>query len=418
MMGNGRDQGRRVKAHGPSLWSVGLVCLAFIVVACGEGGSEVTTTTAGSNGSTTTEAGDLSTTQAAAEDVPTFLSEAQAALELGYAGDFQDPPTEGPTAVGDKDVWVISCGQAFEACAVMVEAFQEAGDLLGWTVTVQDGAADPTVAATIIRQAIAAQVDGIAVAFFDCPGVKSALLEARDAAIPVVTYGSLDCDNPIYGGTDEPLYTAPLHWRGSTDTAEYYAAWARARANYVIATSEGSANVLSVYENSQAIQQANGAAFLDEMGKCTTCALTEVPFSFAQVPEPATLQWQSAITANPEATVIANGIDALMNLGLQTAIQQSGRSDLVIDGAEGNPSNMDYIRQGTQRSATAMPYEWIFWALADSLNRIFAGEDPASLPNQGGGWQFIDAEHNLPAEGERYAPPVDFKTTYSAIWEG
>ncbi|HEX6285961.1 MAG TPA: sugar ABC transporter substrate-binding protein, partial [Acidimicrobiia bacterium] len=62
--------------------------------------------------------------------------------------------------------------------------------------------------------------------------------------------------------------------------------------------------------------------------------------------------------------------------------------------------------------------EWIFWGLADSLNRIFAGEDPATLPNQGGGWQFVDAEHNIPPEGESYSPPVDFRTAYTAIWEG
>lgn len=344
------------------------------------------------------------------------LTEAKAALARGYDGDFQPPPSSGPPAVEGKDVWMISCGQAFEACNVQATAFKDAGEELGWQVTIQDGKADPAVASNIIRQAVAAGVDGIAVAFFDCPKVKGALLDARAAGVPVVTSGSLDCDNRIYEGAEEPLYSAVVNLRGSTDAAAFYEKWAEARANYIIARSNGTANALSIYENSEAIQQANGRAFAKRMEECTGCSVTEVPFTFAQIPNPATLEWKSAIVSNPDATVIANGIDSNMGLGLQSAIQQSGRTDLVVDGGEGQASNIELIQQGAQRSATAMPYEWIFWGLADTLNRVFAGEDPADLPSQGAGWQFIDKEHNLPPAGESYEIPVDFKAAYRRVW--
>lgn len=393
---------------------VAVTACAGALWACGS--SSESDGTATGSASTASSAATGSTASAPAAD--SALSAAQKALELGYAGDFEPPPTSGPKAVTGKNVWVISCGQAFEACVTQSAAFKEAGEKLGWRVTIQDGKADPTVASTLIRQAVAAKVDGIAVAYFDCPGVKSALLDARTAKVPVVTSGSLDCDNAAYKGNDDPLYTAAVNLRGSTDAAEFYADWARARANYVIATTNGTGNVLSIYENSQAIQQANGKAFAEQMATCTGCTVAEVPFSFAQVPNPATLQWKSAILAHPKANVVANGIDALMGLGLQSAITQAARPGLVVDGGEGNGGNLDLIRGGVQHSSTAMPYEWIFWGLADTLNRVFAGDDPSTFPSQGAGWQYVDKDHNLPPAGQPYEVPVDFRAAYEKIWLG
>jgi ribose transport system substrate-binding protein len=56
------------------------------------------------------------------------------------------------------------------------------------------------------------------------------------------------------------------------------------------------------------------------------------------------------------------------------------------------------------------------WGLADTLNRVFAGDDPATFPSQGSGWQYIDADHNLPAEGDAYNPSYDYQSAYKAIW--
>ena len=53
----------------------------------------------------------------------------------------------------------------------------------------------------------------------------------------------------------------------------------------------------------------------------------------------------------------------------------------------------------------------------DPLNRVFAGDDPASFPNQGTGWQFVDKDHNLPS-GKDAEPPIDYKAAYEKIWSG
>jgi ribose transport system substrate-binding protein len=366
-------------------------------------------------GTTDSSAGPATSGGANASD-PAVV-DATAYLDTGYAGDFDQPPTEGPAAQSGKDVWFISCGQAYVACVQMSDSFSAAGAELGWNVTVQDGKADPSNAAAIIRQAIAAGVDGVGLATYDCPGIRSALVDAKAAGLPVVNFGSIDCDSAIFDGKPgDGLFAASVNLRGSTDQAEFFENWARARAKYVIGTSQGDANLLWVTEQSQAEQQAQGEAFKDEIATCTSCVLTEVPFTFAQVPNPATQQWQTAIQAHPDANAVIEGIDALMPLGLSTAITQSGRTGMMVGGGEGFPANFDLIRDGVQTFSVAIPYGWVMYGLADTLNRVFAGDDPSSFPSEGAGWQFIDADHNLPAAGESYEPSYDYRADYTALW--
>lgn len=54
------------------------------------------------------------------------------------------------------------------------------------------------------------------------------------------------------------------------------------------------------------------------------------------------------------------------------------------------------------------------------MNRIFAGENPAILPSEGGGYIFVDQDHNLP-EGddvEIFPTPFDYRETYTSMWSG
>ena len=342
--------------------------------------------------------------------------EIQQALDRGYAGDFRPPPTTGPRAVTGRNVWYVSCGQLFAACQVQTKGFTEAAAKLGWNVTVQDGKADGSVAAGLIRQAVAARADGVVISGFDCPGIKSALLEARTARVPVVSYASVDCDDPHYASGDPSLLTT-VKFRGSGSPVDFRVEWAKARVPYIIARAGTRAKILWVSEQGQLDQRAQGESFESSVAQlCPTCTVYRVPFTFAQVPNPATQQFATAIQSHPDASVLAEGIDAMMSLGLETAIRQSGRTDLLVGGGEGFSSNFDLIRAGTQSFSVAIPYTWVAWGMADTMNRVLAGEPPADRPDEGTGWQYVDATHNLPAPGTDYEPPVDFRKAYLAMW--
>lgn len=335
-------------------------------------------------------------------------------LQSGYDGAALTPPTaKGPRAQHGKRVWAVSCGEAYQACSLMSSSFAEAARGLGWEVNVVDGKADPSVATGLIRQAVAADVDGIAVFSFDCPGVKSGLEAARGADIPVVQFTSIDCDDEAFG-SGEPLYTAGLNVMGSTAIKDYYLKWGAARADYIAALMGGTGKLLEVANTDQRTQQYANQGFEAQFGKvCPGCELVKVPFTFAQVPREATAKWSSALMQNPDAKAVTTGIDSLMGLGLQSALKQAGFRGIV---AGGEGLNLDLVRDGVQDTETVIPYALAAWGLANTLNRIFAGENPASLPTEGGGWQFVDKDHNLPAAGQPWQPTFDFKAIYTSMW--
>lgn len=346
-----------------------------------------------------------------------IVTTAKTIVQMGYAGDFEPPPSSGPKAVSGKIVWYVSCGQAYVACVQQAKGVTAAAQGLGWTLEVKDGKADPSAASGIIRSGIAAKVDGIALAGFDCPGIKSALLQAKQEHVPVVGFASLDCDDPSFG-SQEKLFAATINIRGSDNAGDFFERSGAARAYYIIAKTNGQANIVSINETQQRTEQLNTAGFKRVIGQCAACKLEVSNFSFSQVPSPATQIWKGALLKNPHANVIEFGVDALMGLGLQTAIKQAGMRDAVVGGGEGFPQNFDLIREGVQTFSVAVPNEWIGWGLADTLNRFFAGASPKDLPSEGLGFQYVDKDHNLPATGAFYQPHLDYKAAYLKVWKG
>lgn len=383
------------------------MCAAVVALAAGCGSSGNSTKSA-NRGSATSS----STTATTATTADPFAAE----LAKLYAGDYVPPPTSGPAAQSGRTVWFISCGQAFENCAKAATAFSAAGAALGWKVNVVDGAANPVKANSLIKQAVAAKVDGIASIAWDCPTIKAGLLAAKDAKIPVVNFGGFDCDYSEFGG-GAPLFTKTVNSRGGASYANYLTQYQDARADTIIAHTKGKATILSFEETSLANQRFNAKAFHARIAeKCPACKVISVKWQFSQVPAAATQIWKSAILQHPEATVLSNPVDDIMNLGFRSALQGSGRHDLWVMGGEGPPTNIEAIRSGVQSAALAIPpgYAWQMWAEADTLNRVFAGS--TDFPETGGGWTLVDKDH-LPAPGQR--PPVpDYQAAFKRIWAG
>lgn len=390
--------------------ALGGVLGLLVLAGCGSSSSN-----SSSGGSSTTAEGGSEGSQGSEAGVPAAVA---ARVKKLYAGEYEPPPTSGPPAQKGKTVWQISCGQAYEACAEISEAIVEAGKVLGWNVNVVDGKAEPSTASNLIKQAVAAHVDGILIDGYDCPGIKGALLEAKQANIPVVNFVGLDCDEKAFGG-GEPLFTRTENVLGKTTWAAFVERYSQARADAVIDHLGGKGKIISLEENSQAQMQDRTSAFNEEIkAQCPECEVVGVPFTFSQVPNPATQVWQSALQANPEAEVLNNPADSLMAGGLLSAIQRAGRTDdLWVMGEAGGVPNLEYIREGKQGAALALNgYRWPAWGEADTLNRIFAGSK--EFPNEGYGWTLVDKEHNLPPKGQPFEPPIDYKAAYEKIWNG
>jgi len=366
--------------------------VAFALVACSTVDSGTSATKSGNSG---------------------VSADQQAALAKAYEGTFMPPPQSGPAAVRGKKVWWVSCGEAYVGCQIPSRGFKEAATHLGWDVQVKDGAANADTAANIIRSAINAKVDAVIVDAFDCASIKGALEAAKAANLPVGEIISADCATPLFAFTPKIL--------GNTSPLDYWAAWSKARADYVAAKVGNDAKVVLLGEESYANQITQNRAFSDQFSTvCNGCTLKSAPWTFAQIPSPATQEWQTAIASNPNAKAIAFSVDSAMGLGLLTAIKSSGRTGdqgLVIGGGEGLPDNIALVREGKyQTFATAMSYDWFAWGAVDDLNRLFAGENPASFPEQGGGYQIVDTQHNVPQGTDTWSPPIDYRSAYTKVW--
>ena len=347
---------------------------------------------------------------------------AQQLLAQGYAGAFQPPPTSGPKAVRGKTVWYISCGQTYIACVESADAFKAAGAALGWHVTVVDGKATPSVAAALIRQAIAAKVNGVGLFTYDCPGIKTALLQAKAAHMYVVNFGSIDCSDPAFGG-GKALFAATENILGSNNAGAFWERDGEARATYIagrLGGAKGTGKVLDINETTQRAHVYMEEGFSKQLkALCPHCVHVSVPFEFAEVPTQATQIWKAAMIANPDAKSVSWDTDALMELGLSTAIQEAHLPSTVLkDGNEGLPPNLGLIRSGQQTSAVGVPYTWYMYGLADTLNRLFAGDSSSQLPSEGGGFQYIDKSHNLPGAGQAVKVPINFIADYLKVWKG
>jgi ribose transport system substrate-binding protein len=354
-------------------------------------------------------------TQGAATAAATTAAPQKSVLDKLYAGDYVPAPTSGPAAVKGKDVWFVSCGQAFENCAKAAEAFKAAGAQLGWNVTVVDGAANPVKANDLIKQAVAGKVDGIASIGWDCPTIKAGLQAAKAANIPTVNFGGFDCDYAEFGG--KPLFTRTVNARGGASFENYISAYESARADALVEAIGGKGKIINLEETSLANQRLKAKKFKERIAEtCPDCEIVPVQWQFAQVPAAATQIWKAALQKNPDATALATATDDIMGLGLATAIRQAGNRDLFVMGAESPPANLDLIKQGVQSAGLAIApgYAWQMWSEADTLNRIFA--DDQEFPETGGGWVLVDKDH-LPADGKSIPLP-DYQGAYEKIWNG
>ena len=153
-------------------------------------------------------------------------------------------PTPRP-AVPGKHVVVISAGQASLSAQIGVDAAVEAAKAIGWQVEVYDAKLNPANYAPLVRQAIAAKVDGIILGAIDCQSVKAPLREARAANIAVIGGGAFDCNDPHGGNAKQGLFSAQINYGPRVKSLGSFAeAYGADQANYIVSKSRNRAKIL------------------------------------------------------------------------------------------------------------------------------------------------------------------------------
>lgn len=354
------------------------------------------------------------------------VAEAQAAVDQNRQGTDRPLPDSAPAPLADQNIWVISCLEAGEGCSTPAAGAKDAGEALGWDMTVFDGKGTPDVFAQGIRTAIADKADGIILDVVDCIAAKSALEEAKTAGIPIYAFYAFDCDDPLLGG-GKPLFDAELQFEEGKTWLEWAEnVQAKSVADYVIAETEGEAKIIQFVENELLITQHLYQGFDRHIKPCGGCEIVaKVPFTLADL---ATGKLQAkaaaALTQHPTANVVYSPYDAALTLGIAQAVTASGRDDeLLVTGDEGLSPNIGFISEGKGQDMIAgAPARWVGWAAIDGMNRLLQDEPQvdagignqtldttsASLPTN---TTFYDG--NIDEEGK---PVQDYEANYRRIW--
>jgi ribose transport system substrate-binding protein len=330
-------------------------------------------------------------------------------------GDFSPPPTEAPTPVADKDVWIISAWQQVGALAYQAERVTEAAELLGWDAKTCDGQNNANGGwSACVRQAVAAGADGLVMLSVDCAPVKQALVEARAEGVTIASYSGFDCDDPAQGG-GEPLFDAPAtHLATEPTIAQWYTELGRRRAQVAIAATDGEARVLHVSFKGVTFGDYVAEGFREGMAECAGCEIVDtVEVAASEVPQ-IRQKFESALVKAVDANVVAVDVDYFFTAGIQPALVAANRPDLTVVGSECQLDDLGYIASGKGEQfcfGTSAGYR--AYSTVDALNRAFHGEDPAPA---GVGFQLVTKDDNLPAEGEQFEGPVDYVAAYREAW--
>jgi ribose transport system substrate-binding protein len=366
-----------------------------------------------------TEASATSATGAApaavAEPDGALMEHARAEVERSYKGTDRTPPSSALKPERGKKVWIISPGQIGESASIPTNAVKEAGEAVGWKMTLFDSKLDVNNFSLGIRQAIAAKADGIILHSIDCAVVKQALTEAHAAKVKIVAYYALDCDDPSVKG--QPLYDASVNFGSQFgDYATLTRTWGAAKADWVIEKTHGHAKVISFKEDELLVVKYIREGFEQELAKCKTCEIVKtVDFTLADLGPKLQQKAQGALLQHPEANAMHVPYDSAMHLGIAAALLESGHNDQIeVIAGEGFPSNIQLIRDNKgQDAANAFPAQWTGYAAIDTMNSVFHGQAPQ---DSGIGWKLIDREHNMPPVGKGYVPDTDFRAAYKRAW--
>jgi ribose transport system substrate-binding protein len=347
-----------------------------------------------------------------------IVAEAQTQLDRLYKGTYELPSPDGPKPTPGKKVWVIAVGQAALSSVYATQGFVQAAKEVGWEAKVVDGKFDPSVWQAGIRQAIAAKADGIWVYSFDCESAKAALVEAKRANIPVALTAGEDCKgtSPV---THVDGYNAPydngIIGTGPGSFTDWSRSFGAATAWWLVAKSEGKAQVIQFIENDLLTTTLIGEGAKEVLEKCPDCKILDaVKFAGTEFGPPLQQKAQQAILKNPQANAIHANYDTPVTGGIAAAVRESGRK-FLLTGGEGFPANVKLVRQGLQNSGLGYDAGWEGWAGVDDLIRIFAGEKPR--PSNGIGVIVWDEEHNLPPSGSSFKIEDDYRAAFRKAWK-
>jgi ribose transport system substrate-binding protein len=292
----------------------------------------------------------------------------------------------------------------------------EAATAIGWTPHLYDAQLKPSNYAPLVRQAIAAHVNGIILDAIDCDTVKQPLEEAKAAGIAVTAMYAFDCNDPHAGGGTTSLYSAVTGYGAQHANLDAFTeSYGNDQANYVIAKSNNTAKIIAVQDPEFTVLYYTWKGFVDTINAShgsqivDTLDITQADILDGNIKT----KIQAELLRFPQANWIKSPFTYATTFGVVPALG-TNPNHLSVMGGEGFHDELQLVRTAKITATNAISSNWTGWAAVDTLNSVFDHQKPV---DSGIGWTLVDATHNLPSDpNQDYTPPVDYKTEYKKAW--
>jgi ribose transport system substrate-binding protein len=354
---------RRRAAVGTAVVTVGL-----LLTACSSG-SSAESGTGGSAAATST---------AAAADLAAFEAKAQEAVDAAKADQTPETapvPTGGPAPKSDVKLVIIPCSMAVEGCARSARSAKEAGELLGWDVTIDDPSQGQGGPSAAIQRAVSSKADAIMTTSIDAGAVKADLQAARDAGIVVVSNMAGNADD-LYQAIVPPLEV-------NFDAGYLLGQQALLNAKKTF----GQPVKAIIFEDDEfATVQQRIAGFKQFISDCAAAGggcevLSEDKHLAADIATTLPNRVVQTIKQNPDYNTLFVGFDAALNQVITQGLIPANLADPTKAQAysvDCDVANAKIVAEGgIQNACIGFAFQRAGFGHVDNINRLTQGQQPA-----------------------------------------
>lgn len=319
-----------------------------------------------------------------------------------------DGPTTGPSAVESASIVVLTSDMRNGGVLGVTNGIQEAGENIGWDVTVLDGAGSISGRAAAFGQALALQPQGIIINGFDAVEQQAALEQACEAGIPMVSWHA----GPVIGPDPENCLFANV----STDAMQV----SEAAAQWAFADAGGQPGVVIFTDSTYAIAIAKADRIRETIEALGGTVLEYVDTPIAdtsnRMPTLTTALLQRYGDAWTHSLAINDIYFDFMGPSLAAAGIAGDSSPLAVAAGDGSESAYQRIRASQYQAVTvAEPLNLQGWQLIDELNRAMQDEEWSGYTSP----LHVVTQDNISFDGgddNIFDPGNGYREEYAKIW--
>ena len=320
-----------------------------------------------------------------------------------------DGPTTGAKAQPGKTVVLISEDQRNGGALGVSEGVTEAAKVIGWKLTILDGAGVIANRSAAFGQAIALKPDIIIADNDDATEQKVNIVKAVNAGIKVLGWHSNVKPGPMDG--------VPLFTNISTDPTVV----AKVAAALAIANADGKAGVVVFTDATEkiSVMKSNAmAANIKECSGCTVLQVIDTPLASVstRIPQMTQSLHQRFGKKWTHSLAINDGFFDFMAPTLRAAGSAGSGPPVNISGGDGSKAAFERIRGDNYQFATvAEPLSLHGWQLIDEANRALAGMQWSGYVAP----THLVTKDNIGTNGgpnNVYDPDNGYRDVYKKIW--